>query len=254
MEHRPPEDAATRFSDRVDAYVRGRPGYPSAVVDLLRTRAGLGPGAVVADVGAGTGILTRMLADTGATVHAVEPNGEMLAALIDSLGTSSPVRTHRRPAEATNLTTASVDLVTVAQAFHWFDLPAARAEFRRILRPTGAIALIWNTRRVDSSFMAGYQRLLDRWAPEHRAVDHEIDPATVERFFAPGASQHHGFEHSQVLDADGARDRLLSASYAPAPGHPDHEPMLAELSALVADHGGRARFDYLTAVHLGRLA
>src|SRR5665647_3014809 len=109
--HRPPADATTRFTDRVDAYVRARPDYPVAVIELLRTYAGLGPGTVVADVGAGTGILTRMFARTGATVHAVEPNGPMLAALIAELDPSSTVRTHRRPAEATNLSDASIDLI-----------------------------------------------------------------------------------------------------------------------------------------------
>ena len=256
--HRPPADATTRFADRVDAYVRARPDYPVAVIELLRTHAGLGPGTVVADVGAGTGILTRMLARTGATVHAVEPNGPMLAALIAELDPSSTVRTHRRPAEATNLSDAGIDLITAAQAFHWFDRDAARSEFRRILRPSGWVALIWNSRQTDSSpFMAGYQGLLDRWAPDHRVVNHQnVDASAIEEFFSPGSVRRHTADHHQVLDVDGVCDRLLSSSYAPPAGHPDHEPMLADLRTLVQRHGedGAIRFEYLTEVYLGRFA
>jgi ubiquinone/menaquinone biosynthesis C-methylase UbiE len=252
-----PGDATERFSDRVVAYTKARPDYPTGVVDVLRTRAGLGPGSVVADVGAGTGIFTRMLARTGAQVHAVEPNGSMLAALIEGLGPSSSVRTHRRPAEATNLSDTSIDLVTVAQAFHWFDQESAGREFRRILRPGGAVALIWNERVVTTPFLVGYEELLRRWATDYTLVDHRnVTVEVIERFFDPGTVEYHAFDHHQVLDLPLLRDRLLSSSYTPAAEDPARGPMLAELTDLFARHaeGGTIRFAYRTQLHLGWFA
>lgn len=250
-------DPTQRFSDRVEAYVRARPGYPPELVDALRTRAGLGPGSVVADVGAGTGIFTRLLEATGARVHAVEPNEAMLAALISSLGPSSTVRTHRRPAEATNLSAASIDLVTAAQAFHWFDREAVGREFRRILRPGGAVAIIWNSRVTTTPVTVAYDEMLRRWATDLGEVDHRLIPReAVVDFFAGGPVELIELDHHQVLDRTGLRDRLLSTSYAPPPGHPGHGPMLADLDRLFDAHAvdGVVRHEYRTALHLGRFA
>jgi SAM-dependent methyltransferase len=248
-------DPTQRFSDRVGAYTKARPGYPGEVIDVLCSRAGLGPGCVVADVGAGTGIFTRLLAGTGATVIAVEPNGSMLAALIEGLSPSSTVRTYRRPAEATNLSESSIDLVTAAQAFHWFDQDAVGREFRRILRPHGSVALVWNERVVTTPFLVGYEELLKRWATDYAQVDHRnVTTEVIERFFAPGPVEHHTFDHHQDLDLAGLRDRLLSSSYTPASDDPARRPMLVELVALFAEHeeAGTVRFDYRTQLYLGR--
>ena len=257
MTHRPPADATSRFANRVDAYVRTRPGYPAGVVELLRARVGLGPGTVVADLGAGTGIFTRQLLESGATVHAVEPNGAMREALLAALGTHPRLVTHGTPAEATGLPSASLDLITAAQAFHWFDRAAAAQEFRRTLRPGGAVALIWNTRLEDTSaFLVAYEKLLRRWSPDYRAVDHRhVGPGTLEPVFVPGELECHTFDHHQVFDYEGMRGRLLSSSYAPAAGHPNHEPMLADLRAAFDRHhdSGTVRIDYRTEVYLGRL-
>lgn len=256
--HRPPADATTRFADRVQAYVRTRPGYPPGVIELLRTEAGLGPESTVADIGAGTGIFTRLLLETGAAVHAIEPNGPMREALVASVGGSSRLRAHATPAEATGLPDASIDLITAAQAFHWFDLDAAGREFRRILRPGGAVALVWNTRREDTTaFLAAYEMLLRRWSPDYRAVDHRnVGLDSIEPFFAPGRVGVHTFDHHQTFNFEGLRGRVLSSSYAPAAGHPNHEPMLAALRGIFDRHKehGTVRFDYRTEVYLGRFA
>ena len=174
MNHQPPTDATARFANRVGDYVKTRPGYPPEVFALLRERCGLGPTTKVADVGAGTGIFTRLLLEAGAgVVYAIEPNGPMHDALIAALGKDVRLRTHDGTAEHTGLSRASVDLIVAAQAFHWFDREKTRAEFGRVLRPRGWVALVWNTRREDTTpFLVTYEQLLRRWSPDYGKVNH----------------------------------------------------------------------------------
>jgi SAM-dependent methyltransferase len=254
--HHPPADATKRFSDRVGNYVRTRPGYPAGVFALLQERCGLGPACVVADIGAGTGIFTRALLERGASVHAIEPNAAMREALVAALGANPNLRASDGTAENSGLADASVDLVVAAQAFHWFDRDAARREFTRILKPRGWCALVWNTRLENTTpFLVGYENLLRRWSTDYGSVNHRnVGLAAIEPFFAPGKVERHAFRHEQVFDFDGVRGRLLSSSYAPAEGHPNHAPMLAELRAIFDAHNesGRVRFEYETEVYLGR--
>jgi SAM-dependent methyltransferase len=250
-------DPTKRFSDRVGDYVRYRPGYPRAVIGLLASRCGLAAESTVADVGSGTGILTRLLLDAGARVFAVEPNQEMRAAAESSIGVQDRFRSVEGTAEATTLASGSVDLVTAAQAFHWFDPPRTRAEFVRILRPGGFVALIWNQRK-DSAFNADYERMLADFAPEYAEVN-ERDRAAEPRlraFFAPSTPELARFDYEQTFDEQGLRGRLTSSSYAPQPGDPLHAPMMQRLGELFARHArdGRVAFPYDTIVWYGRLA
>ena len=140
-------DPKERFTNRVDDYVRYRPGYPPELFEMLLVECGLGQESRVADVGSGTGILTRALLEaTGARVAAIEPNAAMRAAAERSLAGEPRFESLSSSAEATGLPGASVDLVIAAQAFHWFDPPRTRAEFARILKPRGKVALVWNQR------------------------------------------------------------------------------------------------------------
>lgn len=232
----PAPDATTRFSSRVRDYVRYRPGYPPAVLEILRAETGLSPAHVIADVGAGTGISTRLFLDHGNVVHAVEPNAEMRAAAEVGSGGEPRFRSVDGTAEATGMPDASVDFAVAGQAFHWFDAAAARREFRRILRPGGWAVLMWNTRRRESSpFLIDYEALLRRYGTDYATVNHENVTAETLRAFFGGAYAHRRAYNEQVVDFDGIRGRLLSSSYAPAAGHPDHAPMLAELERIFAE-------------------
>lgn len=243
----------------MDDYVKTRPGYPPEVVTLLRERAGLGPTSVAADIGAGTGLFTRLLLAAGAEqVCAVEPNAAMRDALVAALGGETRLRVTDGTAEATKLPAASVALIVAAQAFHWFDRPRARGEFTRVLQPDGMVALVWNTRQEDSTpFLAAYEQLLRRWATDYGQVNHRrVGLDTIAPFFAPGPVERHAFPSAQSFDFEGVRGRLLSSSYAPAAGHPHHAPMLAELRQICETHAetGYVRFEYITEVYLGRFA
>ena len=155
-----PTDPTARFSNRVDDYVRYRPSYPAGVLEILRAEVGLTPASIIADVGSGTGISAELFLRNGNTVYAVEPNDAMRHAAERLLGGYHAFHSVNGRAEATTLPDASIDLSLAAQAFHWFDVPKARAEWQRILRPDGWAVLVWNTRRTDTSpflraFVAG---------------------------------------------------------------------------------------------------
>ena len=239
-------DARARFSNRVGDYVRYRPNYPPALFEAL----GLGPGVVAADVGAGTGISSRALLATGATVVAVEPNAAMRAAI------GGGVRALDGSAEATGLPDASVDLVTAFQAFHWFDRAAARREFARILKPGGRVALVWNDRDATSTpFLRGYEALLREFAGDYLAVRHNgIEESDLATWF--GGTMHvASFPNGQSFDFEGLLGRLMSSSYAPSADHPRHTAMVEALRRLFDEtqQDGLVEMRYEARVHYGPL-
>ena len=248
--------ATSRFSDRVENYVRYRPGYPPEVLELLRAECGLQPAHAIADIASGTGIFTRLLLENGNQVFAVEPNAEMREMGIHQLKAYSRFVAVAGTAEETTLDSASADFVTAAQAAHWFDLPRARAEFVRILKPGGWCVLIWNERRTASTpFLRDYEHLLLTYGTDYKEVRHERTTATIHQFFAPARFEERVFSLSQRFDYEGCAGRLLSSSYAPLEGHPSHEPMMKELQRIVRDHekDGEVEFEYDTRVFYGHL-
>lgn len=250
-------DPRERFTSRVADYVRFRPGYPAELLDCLATDCGLGAGDCVADVGAGTGILTAGLLARGMRVFAVEPNGAMRRAAEERLGSAPLFSSVAGSAEAMTLPDGSVDGVVAAQAFHWFERDKAREEFARILKPGGPVALIWNDRRPRGNpFLEAYERLLQEWGTDYAEVNHGlVDEGVLASFFSPGPFGRRAFPNAQVLDLDGLKGRVLSASYMPGPGHPSHEPMLAALEALFAHHerDGAVTLEYDTRITFGPL-
>jgi ubiquinone/menaquinone biosynthesis C-methylase UbiE len=245
-----------RFSDRVENYVRFRPGYPPEVLELLRAECGLRASHIVADIASGTGAFTRLLLENGNSVFAVEPNPGMREMGMQQLESYDRFVSIAGTAEETTLRSASVDFVTAAQAAHWFDLPRARAEFARILQSDGWCVLIWNERRTASTpFLRDYEQLLLTYGTDYNEVRHERTTAVIHEFFAPAPYQERVFDMRQRFDYEGIAGRLLSSSYAPLEGHPSHAPMMQELERLFHAHavGGKAEFEYDTRVFYGHL-
>jgi SAM-dependent methyltransferase len=239
----------------VEAYARYRPGYPPPAIELLRERCGLVPGAVVADLGSGTGILTELLLKEGAEVFAVEPNDRMRAAAEAQLSDYPRFRSVRGSAESTTLAAASVDLLVAGQAFHWFDVARARHEALRVLRPGSWAALLWNERPPEATpFLADYEALLERYAPEYTRISARRADLGAMREFLGAAMEVRTFENRQILDFEGLKGRLMSSSYAPESGHPHHEPMIASLREVFARHerGGRILMPYSTLVYFSQ--
>ena len=254
----PPRDTVERFTDRVVDYARHRPRYPAALLDLVVGRTGLTPGWTVADVGAGTGILTQLFVHNGNTVYAVEPNDAMRAVAEQTLAAFPNFHSGKGRSEATGLPDASIDLIVAGQAFHWFEPVATRAEFQRILRPGGWVALVWNSRRNRGTpFLVAYRQLLDEFGTDFRQVDHQyvVDDGALARFYG-GPYTVDTLPNQQVLDLEGLAGRLFSTSYMPAVDDPRRATMQARLEEIFAAHAvdGHVVLTYDTELYLGRLA
>ncbi len=245
-----------RFSSRADDYARYRPSYPLEIVPLLARECGLDASSTVADIGSGTGLLSKLFLDFGSRVIGVEPNREMQEAGDQALLHYARFSSKDGRAERTGLPDGSVNLVTAGQAFHWFDLEAARAEFRRILRAPKWVALIWNEREVAGGFLKGYEEMLHRYAPDYARVDHrQIGEEQISAFFGHRDWKLATFPYVQSFDLDGVRGRLRSSSYAPPPGDRSYAPMMDELTRLYAKYqaNNRVEFRYNTNMYYGIL-
>ena len=250
-------DAKQRFSNRVADYVRYRPGYPAAVLDLLRAECGLRPGHVVADIGSGTGFLSELFLKNGNRVYGVEPNAEMRQAGDEYLASYDGFSSIGGSAESTTLSDSSVDFVTAGQAFHWFMPVAARQEFLRILGPAGWVIVLWNDRRIgDTPFGRAYESLLERYGTDYKSVKEAYpDQQNMRDFFGEGNFYLRELPNEQRLDWEGLAGRLRSSSYAPGPAHPNYGPMMAELNEIFRANQllGEVRMEYTTHVYFGRL-
>ena len=226
-----------RFSHRVENYVRYRPDYPPQVVEFMRVEMGLNKNSIVADIGSGTGIFAKQLLETGCTVYGVEPNAAMRDAGEKFLKDFPNFKSINGTAENANLPNASVDFVTAAQAFHWFDEDKSIAEFRRILKPEGYAVLIWNNRQLDSTpFLREYEQFILDFGTDYHKVRFKNDRELFFNQFLQNNFSERIFYNEQEFDFEGLKGRWLSASYAPLPSHPRFEETMTELNHLFARH------------------
>ncbi len=250
-------DAKQRFSNRAADYVRYRPGYPAALLDLLRTDCRLCPEHAIADIGSGTGILSKLFLANGNRVFGVEPNPEMRQGGEEFLREYKTFASIDGAAEATTLPDACVDFVTVGQAFHWFDPTAARREFMRILKPGGWILVVWNDRRMEETqFGRDYEDLLVRFGIDYtRVKDAYPEIANIRDFFGERTFVSRDLPNEQLFDWDGLCGRLRSSSYAPTENHPSYAPMMAELQRLfrAAAENNFVCMQYFTRIYFGQL-
>jgi SAM-dependent methyltransferase len=249
-------DTVERFSNRVTNYVKYRPGYPSEILQVFRAEMNLTENSVVADIGSGTGISARIFLGNGNRVFGVEPNASMREAAEEFLKDFPKFTSVDGTAENTNLPAASVDLVVAAQAFHWFDREKTPAEFRRILREDGFVALIWNERQLDTNdFLRAYEELLKKYGTDYEKVRHDnLDKEVFEKSFRAEFSLK-TFLNVQTLDFDGLKGRMLSSSYMPSETDPRFEPMITDLKRLFDKYAesGKIQILYSTNIFYTRL-
>jgi SAM-dependent methyltransferase len=243
-------DPTERFSSRVEDYVRYRPSYPAEVIAYLARECGLTANSSVADIGCGTGLLAEVFLRFGCEVTGVEPNAQMRAAGERMLAGWSRFHSVNGRAEETTLPDGSVDLVSAAQAFHWFDPQEARREFRRILKPGGWVGLVWNERtKQPEGFNAGYEDLVTRYGPERP----HVESSTLDRFFGASGWRLAEFANEQKFDLEGLRGRFMSSSYAPMRGTAGYGELMKEIDCLFDkfQRDGRVTLSYNTEVYVG---
>ena len=235
--------AAAGFASAADVYERARPSYPAEAVAWLVDRTEIGPGSTVLDVGAGTGKLTRLLLASGARVVAVEPIEEMRALVEDAEAVEGT-------AEELPFTDASADVVTVAQAFHWFDAERALAEIHRVLRPDGYLVLVWNSRDLDDPLQRAVEDLLGplRASVPAQQESRWREAVTGSRLFEAPESRE--FTYAQQFTADDLCGRVASTSFVAAMPPVERDELLARVRGLVHGRPEPFRFPYKTEVHV----
>lgn len=223
--------AATGFADGADIYAASRPAYPGEALDWLRDRMGIGPDSRVVEVGAGTGLFTRLLVETGAQVLATDPVAEMLTHLASALpGVATAIAT----AEALPVAAESADAVICATAFHWFATPQTLAEFRRVLRPGGTLGLIWNVRDIAEPWVRQLSEITDLYQDD---APRQKSQTWRDVFPAPGFSPLH--ETAMRYDHVGTAEeviigRTLSTSFIAALPDDRRATLVDEIRAMIA--------------------
>lgn len=262
-----------RFSQRVDNYIKFRPRYPKAILDLLKAKCHLQPTHTIADIGSGTGILSKLFLKNGNPVVGVEPDPKMRVGGEYYLREFANFTSIAATAEATTLPDQSVDFVTAGQAFHWFDLEPARHEFKRILAPLGWVVLVWNVQRATGTpFLETIQGFWEdrRFSkfPSQQASDRmarvqagRLNPQVVRQelldpFFGPGAYMEEMFENPLTVDFQGLKGRILSNAPTLEPGDVHYETMIARLEEIFQAHQekGVVTIEHDTRVVFGQFA
>jgi ubiquinone/menaquinone biosynthesis C-methylase UbiE len=247
------QDPTVRFSDRAVYYADCRAGYPDSVVESLREDPGLPPDACIVDVGSGTGLSADVFLRNGYRVTAVEPNAAMRRAAEERLSRYPLFHSVDGRAEATGLPDGCADLIVCASAFHWFDADRARAEFRRLLGPHGAVVVVRNGRRDGSPFMTAYGEVFRRYAAHVRA--HENRDNRIQAFFGARGYRTAVLDYREKIGFARLAGRIVSYSSTPLPGQPGHDEMMGELRAAFDQWAEDGSVWYLGEVklHLGHL-
>lgn len=239
-----------RFSERVENYTRYRPSYPEEVIPFIQQTTGLQKDPVIADIGSGTGIFSKMLLEHPYKVYCVEPNQQMREEAEKNLVRYPNFTSVNGKAEQTFLPGRSIDLITVAQAFHWMQPGEAKKEFLRILKPNGHIVLLWNIRLTDTVFSQAFEELKIQFGTDYQAT-RMVKEKDIPGFFLPGSFLQKDFYQSQVLDYEGLKGQLLSTSYVPLTGTP-YEQMIVALEDLFDRYheNGSVKIEYETKVYV----
>ncbi len=246
-----------KFSGKASIYEKYRPEYPAAFIDYLYGSAGFSQASTIADVGAGTGILTRQLLEKGSRVFGVEPNNDMRKTAETKLAGFNNFYSVNGTAENTRLDGQSFDFVTVAQAFHWFDALAFKKECMRILKPGGLVVLVWNSRVAGSELVMENAEICKKYCPHFTGFSGGMEekPSDLSMFFKDGTYETKHFDNKISYDLEGFIGRNLSASYAPDEKEINYVKFVNAITSLFDRYsvGGRVVVPNVTSCYSGKV-
>lgn len=250
-------ESTEKFTGRAEVYAKSRPAYPNEFLEYLIAAAQLNEKSIVADIGSGTGILSRQLLDKKLSVIAVEPNDEMRLKAEQALKHTPCFTSIKGTAENTFLNDHSVDAITAAQAFHWFDREKFKQECRRILKQDAKVALVWNSRDLSRDLNKESEKICKEFCPRFNGFSGGMDasPEIFSAFFKDGKYEYQEFRNDLVIDYDGFIGRYLSASYSPKMNEKEFAPFLSAMSDLFAKYSeeGKIILPNITRSYLGNV-
>ena len=249
-------DYKQRFSDRVENYIKYRPGYPDEIIPTLQLEIGLTSDDIVADIGSGTGLSAKLLLEHGNTVYGVEPNEPMRNAAEGLLSEFDTFISIHGSSETTNLKDNSIDLIVCAQAFHWFDRQKTKQEFQRISNSDAHLCLIWNDRKETEPFQQDYEKLIQEFATDYNEISHRnITANIIGEFYAPNKFSKFVLNYEQHFDLEGLIGRIISSSYMPNLDHPNFPQLKNAIVSLFNkyEQNGIVTFAYDTNLYIGRI-
>ncbi len=225
-----------KFDGMANIYEKYRPSYPASLITYLYETVGFTEHSTIADIGAGTGKFSKLLLEQGSTVACVEFNKDMLAKLSKEVAPYAKAQIVNATAEHTSLPEKSIDFVTAAQAFHWFDSTQFATECNRILKPNGKVVLVWNVRDLNSKLVQTQESIFKTYCPNFKGFSggfDKVDTTLVKHFFKDGICQYEVFDNPFVYHGKEAFvGRSLSSSYAPKPQEAAYAPFVKELEEL----------------------
>lgn len=244
-----------KFSSRAENYKKFRPNYPSEVIEELKNYLPTGRTLKVADLGSGTGIFTKKLLEAGFEVYAVEPNEEMRQSAEQDLSQNPAFHSINGTAEDTTLPDDSIDLITAAQSFHWFDLEPTLKEFQRLLKSEGKIAFVWNEReKSETPFLEEYDKVLLEMCPGYASSPHiHLGKENILDYIEEISLEEFHFKNSQEFDKEGFIGRVFSSSYTPLPDSPNYQAFYDRMSQLFDTYqkNNKVQISYNTHMYLG---
>ena len=252
-------DTKNRFSEKVENYVKYRPHYPKKLIEFMEMHDILKKDYVIADVGAGTGKFTELLLQSGYTVNAIEPNRPMLKACKEIYGKYSNLKCIEGSSDVTTLADNSVDLITTAQAFHWFEIEDTKTEWERILKPNKYVALIWNSRlkgEKTTPFQRQYEEFVKKYGKEYTRMQENFRvQEKIDILFKKNGYLEFHTPYSQTFNFGSLMGRALSSSYMPQPRDKLYPKMVEALKALFENHQveNQVSIEYDTELIYGKL-
>lgn len=248
-------EPTSRFSDRVLDYEKFRPEYPGEIIDILIKECQI-QNLVVADIGSGTGKFTKLLIAAAKQVIAVEPNLKMREVIENKFRSISNFRSIGGTAEQVSLPDSSVDMITAAQSFQWFNKSKSKEEFIRILKRGGWVVLLWNNRNIESPFEISYEELMSKYALPYpyKKKDDEF-MKDIKDFYGESAFKFFELYSYQDLDYSGMKGRILSSSFIPKEESPNHKLLEKDIKSTF-DHyqqSGRVRLSYKVDIYIGTI-